>query len=247
MESTYPSSGSNSSSMNSLRPLLPRAEGSHGPNPSDLSTGKRRKASNACTECRSHKTKCDQGVPACSACRRRGAGECIYIPGNDGRRRDPVERLRRDNDMMKLVLQAIRSSPADEANSIVESIRSDYSLEDLVSLIQNRGGELSEASPSSFTSTSNSAGADVDSPPRRPITMHSPESHGYNNHMERQSHYGEPDLELPPITNHHHGHHHHHDHRRYHSAQGTKLPVFEASAGGHPLDDREYRRFPPTL
>ncbi|KAF3913765.1 hypothetical protein AA313_de0209607 [Arthrobotrys entomopaga] len=147
--------------------------------------------------------------------------------------------------MMKLVLQAIRSSPADEANNIVESIRSDYSLEDLVSLIHSRGSEISEASPSSFTSTSNSAGAEVDSPPRRPITMHSPEGHGY---VERQAHYGEPDLELPPITSHPHGHPHQpHDQRRYHSTQGTKLPVFEASAGGHPLDDHDYRRFPPTL
>ncbi|EPS40377.1 hypothetical protein H072_5824 [Dactylellina haptotyla CBS 200.50] len=148
---------------------------------------------------------------------------------------------------MKLVLQAIKSSPADEANSIVESIRSDYSLEDLVSFIQSRGGELSEASPSSFTSTSNSASAEIDSPPRRPVNLNSPDS-AYASHIERQPPYSEQDLELPPITNHHHHHHHHHDHRRYRSTQGTKLPVFEASPSSHPLDDHEYRRrFPPTL
>lgn len=238
MDHSYPSSSSNSnsSSMNSLRPLLPRAEGAHGPNPSDLSTGKRRKASNACTECRSHKTKCDQGVPACSACRRRGTGECIYIPGNDGRRRDPVERLRKDNEMMRLVLQAIKSSPPDEASNIVDYIRSDYSLENVVSLIQSRGGEFSDGpSSSSFTSPSNSASAEVDSPPRRSVGLHthSPErnhpAHSYDHHME-----------LPPITN------HHHDHRRYGPTKEAKLPVFEASHGPHPLDD-EYRRFPPTL
>ncbi|KAK6340010.1 hypothetical protein TWF730_001787 [Orbilia blumenaviensis] len=236
MDHTYPSSSSNSnsSSMNSLRPLLPRAEGAHGPNPSDLSTSKRRKASNACTECRSHKTKCDQGIPACSACRRRGAGECIYVPGNDGRRRDPVERLRKDNEMMKLVLHAIKSSPADEANNIVDYIRSDYSLENVVSLIQSRGGDYSDGPPSSFTSPSNSASAEIDSPPRRSVGLqaHSPErnhsAHSYDRHME-----------LAPITN-------HHDHRRYGATQEIKLPVFEASRGPHPLDD-EYRRFPPTL
>ncbi|KAK6497011.1 hypothetical protein TWF481_001990 [Arthrobotrys musiformis] len=231
MDPTYPSSSSNSnsSSMNSLRPLLPRAEGAHGPNPSDLSTGKRRKASNACTECRSHKTKCDQGIPACSACRRRGTGECIYIPGNDGRRRDPVERLRKDNEMMKMVLQAIKSSPADEAKNIVDYIRSDYSLDYVVSWIQSRGGEFSDGPSSSFTSPSNSASAEMDSPPRRSVVphRHSPES--YDHHME-----------LPPITN------HHHDHRRYGPKQEAKLPVFEASHGPYPLDE-EYRRFPPTL
>ncbi|KAF3935233.1 hypothetical protein ABW19_dt0201932 [Dactylella cylindrospora] len=253
--STYPpsSSSSNSNSMTSLRPLLPRAEGSQGPSPSDLSTGKRRKASNACTECRSHKTKvrpyfrpvsvdapCDQGTPFCAACRRRGATDCVYIPGNDGRRRDPVERLRKDNDMMKVVLQAIKDSSADEASSIVESLRSDnYTLEELASIIQSRGSDFPGASPSSLGSASNSASADLESPPKRTVGMHSPESSHSYVHAER-SHYGEADLELPPITN-------QHDQRRFMSKQGAKLPVFEASSSTHPLDDRDYRRFPPTL
>lgn len=239
MDPTYlsSSSNSNSSSMNSLRPLLPRAEGAHGPSPSDLSTGKRRKASNACTECRSHKTKCDQGIPACSACHRRGTGECIYIPGNDGRRRDPVERLRKDNEMMKMVLQAIKSLPQDEASNIVDYIRSDYSLEYVVSVIQSRGGEFSDGPSSSFTSPSNSASAEVDSPPRRSVGPHAHSSSPERNHS---AHSYDHHMELPPIANHHD--------RRHGPTQEAKLPVFEASRGSmpHPLDD-EYRRFPPTL
>ncbi|KAF3923845.1 hypothetical protein ABW21_db0205561 [Orbilia brochopaga] len=192
---------------------------------------------------------CDQGVPSCSACRRRGAGECIYIPGNDGRRRDPVERLRRDNDMMKTVLQAIKSSSAEDAHAIVESIRSDYTLEDLVSLIQSRGTEFSEASPSSFGSASNSASAELESPPGRTARLHSPDSKTHNHQRERKHLAGEPDLELPPIANHHRDYHHygqHRDPRKYPPASSGKLPVFEATSGRNLRTD-EYRHFPPTL
>ncbi|KAJ6261662.1 hypothetical protein Dda_2460 [Drechslerella dactyloides] len=151
--------------------------------------------------------------------------------------------------MMKTVLQAIKSSSAEDAHAIVESIRSDFTLEDLVSLIHSRGTEFSEASPSSFGSASNSASTELESPPGRKV-LHSPDSHAHHHQRERKSHMaGEPDLELPPIANHHHRDYHHYgqhrDHRKYPATSPGKLPVFEAAT--RPLTTDEYRHFPPTL
>lgn len=137
---------------------------------------------------------------------------------------------------MKIVLGAIKNAPAEEASSIVDSIRASFTLEDLVQSIQVRSEAATEASSSSFGSPS--ASGDFESPSKQTVNLHrnSPENSPYSSY-DRAT-YDEGGLDLPPITGSHGM-----------SMQGTKLPVFEAdpvrSQAHHSYHEHDhYRRFP---
>ncbi|KIV89089.1 hypothetical protein PV10_08695 [Exophiala mesophila] len=106
----------------------------------------KKNASVACDQCRLAKRKCDQLSP-CSNCRN-NQRECTYNPSSDGRRKDArkrrLEDLEYQSNALGRLLSKIRTSTKTEAHELVDLIREDASLEDILAFINAHPGELAD-------------------------------------------------------------------------------------------------------
>ncbi|RVD85046.1 uncharacterized protein DFL_003377 [Arthrobotrys flagrans] len=116
--------------------------------------------SNACTACKARKTKCDNNKPKCTACTARTNSECVYFPFLDKRKRQHVTTSRdsksREHGLLTKIFNATKYCSKEELPNLLELIRGDASIEQIVDYIQDKledgsqvtfDGDLTESPP----------------------------------------------------------------------------------------------------
>lgn len=111
-----------------------------------------KRASTACQNCKHIKRKCDQHLP-CSNCVKTST-ECIYDQGQDGRRRAArkrnVEELELKRDALDTLLGALRQSDDVHVQHLLNLIKTDASLEQIIQYANAHQQEIPAEEFSSF-------------------------------------------------------------------------------------------------
>ncbi|OJJ76189.1 hypothetical protein ASPBRDRAFT_192355 [Aspergillus brasiliensis CBS 101740] len=146
------------------------APGPRGPVATGSTTlAKSRKNSTACLPCKQAKRKCSGRPPPCKACQ--NTGGCIFDETLDLRRKVAARRTQGELEyyrgLLYSLLETLRSSDEDKARQMLEKIRGNAQLNDLVSVIDAPVNDFSDAS--SEHSKSVGPAEDIASQHERPV------------------------------------------------------------------------------
>ncbi|CAK37666.1 hypothetical protein AnigIFM63604_001264 [Aspergillus niger] len=159
--------------MNSETPgkhLPSLAPGPRGPVATGSTTlAKSRKNSTACLPCKQAKRKCSGRPPPCKACQ--NTGGCIFDETLDLRRKVAARRTQGELEyyrgLLYSLLETLRSSDEEKARQMLEKIRGNAQLNDLVTVIDASVTDFSDAS--SEHSKSVGPAEDIPSQHERPV------------------------------------------------------------------------------
>ncbi|EPS45777.1 hypothetical protein H072_211 [Dactylellina haptotyla CBS 200.50] len=133
-------SGKSSSSKTPLRKLRPAA--ALQPRPAMVAkSGRKTRAKNACTACQQSKKKCDEETPKCSSCIDSDL-ECVYSIEETARHkrnviRSKIKDYESDIDKYERILDHIKNSSISSLQRVLDVIRGQASLEDIVMFIRH--------------------------------------------------------------------------------------------------------------
>ncbi|KIW32178.1 hypothetical protein, variant [Cladophialophora immunda] len=115
----------------------------------------KKNASIACQACKTSKRKCDQRQP-CSNCHVNGR-ECIYDPSQDGRRKQARKRrldeLELRSHALDRILISLRKSPAPESRQLLELIKRDAPLEEILEFLDAHPGPVANETRRALSAT----------------------------------------------------------------------------------------------
>ncbi|OAG41676.1 hypothetical protein AYO21_04140 [Fonsecaea monophora] len=135
--------------------MMGESTGPDGFRPPNTQRPTKKNASIACQACRASKRKCDQRQP-CSNCHTNNR-TCIYDPSQDGRRKQArkrrIDELELRSHALDRILISLRNSSAPESRQLLELIKRDAPLEEILEFLDAHPGPVANETRRALSAT----------------------------------------------------------------------------------------------